>query len=74
MKDTVYIVVNKNGIDRMLKTGTFQLKAGEKAFALVLDVPDGAFKPPPMPTVKMTIPLEALIHEINITADTAGKP
>jgi len=60
MKDTVHIVVTKNGVDRMMKTDNYRLKAGERAFKLEVEIPDAVFKPISIPTVKMTVPAEAL--------------
>lgn len=69
MNDVAYVVFSKTGIDRLVKRLPIQLKPGEKAFVLNVEIPDEVFAPPPMPTVRMTIPKEALIHEISVQAE-----
>lgn len=69
MRDRVWIIVCKEGFVRALKTDGFQLKSGERAFALDLEIPDAVFRPPSLPTVRMSIPESALITEITVEGE-----
>lgn len=69
MNDVIYIVVTKQGYERTVKTENFTLKPGERAFKLALDVPDAAFATPKVPTVRVAIPVESLIQEIDVNVD-----
>ena len=60
MKDSLYIIVNKRGIDRTAKTGTFTLKPTERAFKLNISVPDQAFQGPAIVNINLDIPAERL--------------
>lgn len=69
MKDRIFIVINKDGYVQTYKREGFNLAAGQKAFTLDLEVPDEAFKKPPMPRVTMKIPTEALTHVFDVEVD-----
>lgn len=64
MKDHVYLVVTKGGVDRMAKTDNFILKPGERAFRLTVEIADEAFRPARIPTVYLHVPAEAMTTEI----------
>jgi hypothetical protein len=68
MKDSIFIVVCSTGFVRANKTDNGQLKPGERAFRLDLEIPDEVFRPPQLPVVRMTIPRDALITELDVEA------
>lgn len=76
MKDTVYVIVNKVGFQRALKTDSFDLRPGERAFKLAIEVPDEAFAPQRLPTVRLMIPSDQLqtVIEAEIGEAYPGRP
>lgn len=74
MRDTVYLVFDRNGVDRMLKTDSFQLKAGERAVKVVLEIPQEAFQKPPIPTITLSVPVEAITTQIEAEASIKTEP
>ena len=66
MKDSIHIIVSRNRVERMLQTDRFELKPGERAFRLEVEIPDAAFNQPPVPRLKVLIPPEALVAEIEV--------
>jgi len=55
VKDTYYVVFDKNGIQRFCKTAGFQLKAGEFAQFVELDVDNALFDPVRVPKVTLRV-------------------
>lgn len=72
MKDSYYVIFNKNGIDRMLKTDRFDLKSGEYAVRMMLEVPDSVFVKPCIPTTYVTIPPESISRTIEAETTAEG--
>lgn len=56
MRDFCYIVVTRNGIDRMNKRDVPQLKTGERVFKVAMEVPDEHFAPKTIPSVTLEVP------------------
>lgn len=71
MKGHIYLVLTHRGVDRTCKTADFTLKPGERAVRLEVEVPDEAFAPVSVPTLKMKLPAEALIREFSVVAETS---
>jgi hypothetical protein len=55
MKDFYYVVFNRTGIDRFLKTDRFQLKGGEYAQRIDFEVDDELFKKVQIPKVTLHV-------------------
>lgn len=62
MRDTVYLVFSKRGIDRMLNREPKELRAGEHAVKVTLEAPDTLWRPNPVPVVNLSIPEAARIE------------
>lgn len=68
MKDSIYVIVTKRGIDRQYKDHSrMTLNPGEKAIKVEIEVPDSVFSPTSIPTIRMSVPAEMMIHEIDLT-------
>jgi hypothetical protein len=72
MRDTLYVIVNRQRIERTAKTDNFNLNPGERAFRLVVEIEDEAFATPQIPTIRMSIPMEQLFRPLDITLE--GEP
>ena len=70
MKASLYIIINRNGIDRTAKTTNFTLAPGEKAFRLDVEVPPEVFAPTHIPTVTLQINADALMSHVVAEART----
>lgn len=62
----MYIVVAKQGVERMLKTGEFTLEPGEHAFRLDIEVDDQVFEPASLPMVRIFVPKESMSREVQV--------
>lgn len=69
MKDTYYVVFNRNGIDRFLRTDRFELKSGEYAVQCDFEVPDELFAPVSIPKTRIVIPIEAVRRTIEASLE-----
>jgi hypothetical protein len=74
VKDTIYVIVNRQGFVKANKTNNFQLAQGERGFRVDIEVPDEAFQPPLLPKVTLTIPREALITEVHGQVEMGAGP
>lgn len=72
MKDGYYVIFNRNGIDRFNKTDRFDLKAGEYAVRMEIEVPDEVFVKPAIPVTRVTIPAEYLHRSIDAETTPGG--
>lgn len=55
MKIAMYPVVNRHGLDRVLKTPP-SLGRGEYTFCIEVDVQDAIFEKPPLPHIEVILP------------------
>lgn len=72
MKDSYFVIFNRRGIDRFTKTEKFDLKAGEHAVRMEIEVPDEVFVKPTIPTTRVLIPAESLRRTIDVTSEPAS--
>lgn len=70
MTDTYYVIFNRHGIDRMLKTDKFTLKAGEHAVQMILEVPDEVFVKPRIPVTRITIDPSQVTRDSGVETPT----
>lgn len=71
MRESIYLVINKRGIDRTCKTDGFSLKPGERAVELIVEVPDACFAPLKVPKLLFRVPPEALTTEFTVAVEMA---
>jgi hypothetical protein len=55
MKDFYYVIFNRRGIDRFVRTDRFQLKGGEFAQRVDFEVDDGLFAKVQIPKVTLHV-------------------
>ena len=60
MKARFYVVFDQLGFVQAFKTDRFELRQGQYATQIELDVPDEAFAPLNVPKVTISLPAEAL--------------
>jgi hypothetical protein len=65
MTATFFVKFNERGFVQAYKSDGFDLKQGEYATQINLEVPDEAFTPMPVPIVQITLPKEALRRTFN---------
>lgn len=66
MKDSIFLVLTRRGIDRTAKTTNFTLQPGERAVRVEIEVEDKAFAPSAIPTIRMHVPADQLIQQIEV--------
>lgn len=70
MKDRIYLIVNRHGVERMTKTANnSKLYAGEKRVQVDIEMPEAIFEPPPGLTASLTIAHEHLSSDRTVTLD-----
>lgn len=72
MKDTVYLVFNRSGVDRMVKNEPSTLKPTERAVKVQLEVDDAVFKPPQVATIKISVPVDQVIAPVEVESSFAA--
>ena len=66
MKDGYYVIFNRKGIDRFCKSETFQLKPGEHAVKIMLEVADEVFVKPPIPVTRVIVDPSQVVRNIGV--------
>jgi len=74
MRDTYYLILNKNGVDRMVHKEPTALKSGEFAIKQVVEIPDEAFLPVIIPLVTVQIPTGALLPPVRALSEKHADP
>ncbi len=69
MTATYYVIFNKHGIDRFIKTDRCQLKQGEFYQRVDFVVDDALFKPVTVPTVKLCVNSAGVARIIDASID-----
>ena len=70
MTTAFYIVVNAKGNVELRKTPKFDVPAGHVATRIEVEIPDEAFEPVPLATVRFVIPPSALRRTVE--AEVSG--
>jgi hypothetical protein len=73
MKDTYYVIFNRNGIDRWCKE-RFTLKQGEYAQRVELIVDDLLFSPLQVPTVTLHVSALGVARVVEAEVEGEGEP
>ncbi|AIE83506.1 hypothetical protein [Fimbriimonas ginsengisoli] len=73
MKDSYYVIFNRRGIDRLLKTDRFDLKSGECVVRMEIEVPDSVFAKPVIPVTRVVIPAESINRTIEAETTLDGE-
>lgn len=74
MTETVYIVLTKSGVDRMVKRKP-DINASEYVVEVKISVPDAVFAKRPIPVVELTLaPQQLNVAEVVIDGQPATQP
>lgn len=55
MKDTIFLIVNRRSVDRMVKSAGAKLERGERRIQVEVTVDDGIFEPRPELTATLAV-------------------
>ena len=72
MKDTYYVIFNRNRIDRFTRSDSFQLKGGEYAQRIDFEVDDDLFKKVQIPRVSLKVGQDSVSLARSVEADVTG--
>lgn len=69
MTDSYFVIFNSQGVQRFAKSEKFELKSGEHAVKMTIEVPDEAFAKPQIPVTRVVIPTELLSRTIEVAPE-----
>lgn len=73
MKASFYVVIDKTGFVNCYKSDRFELKQGQYATEVEIEVPDEAFAPMNIPKVRIELPANALRRVFEATVEPAAE-
>lgn len=68
MKDSYYIIFDRQSVVKMLKTDKFTLERGQHAVRIEFEVDDAVFKPFIIPSTRIFVPADAVQRSIEVTS------